>query len=228
VKSVIFASALAVMAGPAPAQQMQCKTFDRSSTDAPPFVRDYFDDDPQGLFVRVCGSGDHAFYYPAGDLVRDRNVCRYSGYELTLSPASPPHLERKAARTQTYMLVSESACPLTEAINNYAATNGVRQDVFVRLVHLWQDAISSPTSFDKAFSGVSTDAAVVRQWRHETELGINRLAVRSVSLHRDLGLWKSYHLDIADPDDRGQSYAVTVSSWFGLIYKISGAYWAIY
>ena len=141
--TVIVASALAfLMAGPAYALIIPCETFDRSNTGAAQPVRDYLDDS-KGLFVRVCGGGDHLLYFGASNIVRDGNVCRYSEYGLNLSRTSPPRLERTAKPPQTYMLVSESeTCPTPEAIK-YAATNNVPQDVFEHLLHFWHDAIAS-------------------------------------------------------------------------------------
>jgi hypothetical protein len=69
-----------LMAGPAGAQIISCDRFDRSSTDAPQFVRDWLKGDAKELFVSVCGVGDYRTYLGATDLVHDRNVCRYSTY----------------------------------------------------------------------------------------------------------------------------------------------------
>jgi hypothetical protein len=153
-KSVIVASALVfLVARLACAQIVPCKTFDRSNTDAPEFVRDYLDGDSKRLFVRVCGDGDRRRYYGASDLVGDGHVCRYSTYDLHLLPTSPSRLERNGAPAATYMLVFKSkACPSPQAIGYYAATNGLPQDIFEHLVHVWDDAISSPASFDRAAS----------------------------------------------------------------------------
>jgi len=237
VKSVIAASVVVfLMAGSARAQLMPpCKNFDRSSTDgAPQFVRDYLDD-PTVLSVGVCSSGGITLYYGAGNLVRDGNVCRYSDYELTLSPASPPRLERKATRAQTYMLISESStCPSLQAIN-YTATNDVPQDVFVHLARVWHDALSSPESFDRmspeSFDRMSRafDPAVPRRLKNAILQGkSDHLSMRIVTVHGNLGLWKSYMLDIADPDQSDRFYAVIVSSWFGQTYGISAVYAGIY
>jgi len=35
----------------------------------------------------------------------------------------------------------------------------------------------------------------------------------------NLGLWKSYRLNVADPDRFDRFYAVIVSSWFGRTYR---------
>jgi len=44
----------------------------------------------------------------------------------------------------------------------------------------------------------------------------------------NLGLWKSYRLNVADPDRFDRFYAVIVSSWFGQTYGISAVYAGIY
>src|SRR5262249_55725603 len=83
--------------------------------------------------------------------------------------------------------------------------------VFEHLVEVWRDAISSAASLDRTFSGVSD--AVFRRLRDATLLGqSNRLAVLSVGMRRDLRLWKSYDLHVADPDHNDQFYGVFVSS----------------
>jgi hypothetical protein len=125
------------------------------------------------------------------------------------------------------MRVSDSTCPSPTSIN-YAATNNVPQDVFEHLVHVWRDATSSPASFDGALSGIP-EAAVLRRLRNTILQGRgNRLAVLNVAQHRDLGLWRSYEVEVADPDHSDRFYAVTVSSWFGRIYGISGVKAGIY
>ena len=112
-KFVIAAPALMLlMAGPAGAQIISCDRFDRSSTDAPQFVRDWLKGDAKELFVSVCGVGDYRTYLGATDLVHDRNVCRYSTYVLNLSGTSPSRLERTATPPLTHTLVSHSStCP---------------------------------------------------------------------------------------------------------------------
>src|SRR5262249_24704449 len=157
-----------LMGGQARAQIMPCETFDRSNTRTPKFVRDYLDDS-KGLFVRVCGGGDHPLYFGASDLARSGNVYRYSENELYLSRTTPSRLERMARPAQTYMLVSESStCPSPGTVD-YAATNNVPQDVFEHLVEVWRDAISSAASFDRTFSGVSD--VVLRRLRDATLQG---------------------------------------------------------
>jgi len=229
VKSLIAASALVLLpliVAPAHAQLVACETFDRSSAHAAQFVRDYLDRS-KGLFVRVCGSGDHPQYYGASSITRDGDICRYSEYELNLSRTNPPRLERTTTPPQTYMRVSESTCPSPASIN-YAATNNVPQDVFEHLVHVWRDAISSPASFDGTLSGIP-DAAVLHRLRNTVLQGKgNRLVVLNVAQHRDLGLWKSYEVEVADPDHSDRFYAVIVSSWFGRTYEISGVRAGIY
>jgi hypothetical protein len=202
---------------------MSCEIFGRSNTQAPQFVRDYLDDS-KDLLVRVCSGGaNNRHYLGASNLIRDGNICRYSEYGLNLLSTSPPRLERKTTTPpQTYMSVSESStCPPPEAIR-YTATNDVPQDIFERLMHVWRDAISSPASFDMALPKIS-NLAVSHQLRDAILQGKgNRLTVLSVDVGRDLGLWKSYNLEVVmDPYHFDQIYDVAVSSWFGRIYGIS-------
>jgi hypothetical protein len=226
VKCVIAASAVVfLMAGPARAVLVQCETFDRSNTrpDAPQFVRDFLDD-PKALYVSVCGGGDPPRYaLGASDLVRDGNVCRHSLYGF-FSRTSSPRLEREMTPT-TVMAVSESSTCPSPRPGNYASTNNVPQDVFERLVHFWRDATSSPASFERMFSGVS-NADLVSQLN--TAIFYGRSRPRMVAMRRDLGLWKSYELDIADPDHPDRSFNVTVSSWFGRAWQISDIREAVY
>jgi hypothetical protein len=228
VKSVIVACGLVfLMAGPARAVCVQCKTFDRSDTQAPQFVQEFLDGSNE-LLVRVCGLGGFARYYRLGNPVRDGNVCRYSMYDLNLSRTSPPRLERTANPSWTFMSVSESStCPLPEA-GKYAATNSVPQDVFEHLVHVWHAAITSPASCDGTlYWGVSWTSSAYVLSRLRNAILRNRSSrlnsVQSVRMLRHTLLWKSYEIDVADPDDSTWSYHVTVSSWFGRIYGISHA-----
>jgi hypothetical protein len=228
VKSVVAASALVfLMAGPACAQQMPCKTFDRSSTDAPQFVRDYLDGDSNGLFVSQCGVDDRRQYYGASDLLRDGNICRYSIYVLDLLPTTRSRLERKEAPPVSYMVVSQSKeCPSPQA-THYVWTDQVPLDVFEQLVRVWYDTISSLASFDSAVSALSA----ADNWRRQARSRLrnvmlqgrsDRLAVLMV--HRGLGLRKgydeSYELHVADPDHFDRDYTVTVSR-FGWAYAIT-------
>jgi hypothetical protein len=215
-----MASAFALtllMAGTAHAQLIPCKTFDRSDA-TPQFVRDYLDRF-KGPFVRACGGGDHPQYSGASSVVRRGAVCRYADYELNLSQTDPPRLERGALPPQTYMLVTQSVCP-SPLSTNYAATNDVPQSVFEPLIAVWRDAASSPQAFDKAFSGTS-DAVVFRRLRDLIVKG-KRPAVVMVMMNRDMGVWKRYRVEIADPEHRGEFYAASVSSWFGRFYEVSG------
>jgi hypothetical protein len=56
----------------------------------------------------------------------------------------------------------------------------------------------------------------------------DRLAVASVEMSPHIGLWKSYEIYVADPDHNDRFYAVTMSSWFGGTYGISGVRVGIY
>ena len=125
------------------------------------------------------------------------------------------------------MWVSESACP-SAASTNYAATNNVSQNVFEHLDRAWRDAISSSASFDGTLSWIS-DVDVLRRLRNTVLRGKgNNLIVLNVAMRRNLGLWKSYEIEVADPDHSDQFYAVTVSSWFGRSYRISAVGAGIY
>ena len=215
-----------LMVGASHAQLMSCQTFDRFNAHAPQLARNYLDNSKE-LFVRVCGDGDHPQYFGASTISKDGDVCHYSEYELNPSRTDPSRLERVTSSQQTYMLVTKSACP-SPLLTSYAATNGVPQDVFERLVHAWSDAISSPASFDQELSGVS-DAAVRQRLRNAVLQGKStNLIVRRATPHRDFGLWKTYELDVADPDQNDRFYLVTMSSWFGRAYAVSGIGVGIY
>jgi hypothetical protein len=204
---------------------LTCEIFDRSSTQTPQFVRDYLDES-KGLFVRMCSGGAQPIFGGASDLVHDGDICRYVVHQLRLSRTNPSRLEREEARPQTYMSVTKSTCPSPGAID-YTATNDVPQDVFERLFQVWHDAISSSESFDRTLSGVA-DAAVLRRLRNMILQGrSNLLAVTMVTMDRDLGVWKSYRLNVEDPDHSDRFYAVTVSSQAG-IYGISNVRASIY
>ena len=83
--TVIVASALAfLMAGPAYALIIPCETFDRSNTGAAQPVRDYLDDS-KGLFVRVCGGGDHLLYFGAKCLPLLRIWTQFVAHESATS-----------------------------------------------------------------------------------------------------------------------------------------------
>jgi hypothetical protein len=220
-KSVIAASVLVFfMAGPAHAFFMQCKTYDRSDGQAPQLVRDYLEDS-DGFFVRDCTMFGYPFYLGANNLARDGNICRYSLYELYISETGRPRLARMAKPPQTFMLVSESeACP-SPGTGKFAATNHVPQDVFEHLVRLWHDAISSRASFVWRTFGAESDPAAKDELQEAISQGkSNRLAVVGVETRGDIGLCKIYEVRVADPDDSGRVYAVTVMSWLGRAYGI--------
>ena len=125
----------------------------------------------------------------------------------------------------TYMWVFESStCALPLEWTGYAATYNVPPDVFERLVHVWRDSISSPESFDRAFSGLPGAAlgSLLRNVIVE-HLGY-RPVVRTVSLRREIGPWKSYKIEVAGHGPSGLVFGVIVSSWlgrFGRTYRIS-------
>jgi hypothetical protein len=227
VKSVIVALALVLlMAGPVGAQIISCERFDRSNTDAPQFVRDWLEGDSKGLFVFVCGRDDYRTYVGASDLMRDGNVCRYSGYVLNLSGTSPSRLERTATLPLTYMLASQSeTCPSPSPGTGYAQIfHDIPRDIFERLARVWYGALASPASFDRAVSW----ALGADKWRRQVRSRLrevilqnrsDRLAMQSV-MRRNFSVWKSYDIDIKDPDHFDQFYAVTVSR-FGWVYAIT-------
>jgi hypothetical protein len=212
VKCFIVASALMlVMAGSACSQTIPCQTYDRSSTDAPQFVRDWLEGDSEAFYVKACGGGDHLLYHGAGNLAHDGNVCRHLSYELDLSSTNPPHLERRLTpySTATYMLAKE--CPSPQAVH-YVWTSHVRQDVFVDLIHLWNSAISSRASFDRAVAGTSSRAATLDHLRNVISRGQGR-RIAADSVKTDLGLrgpLERYELGFTNPDHHDRCYAVLV------------------
>jgi hypothetical protein len=226
VKCFIVASALMlVMAGSACSQTIPCQTYDRSSTYAPQFVRDWLEGDPEAFYVKACGVAVHRRYFGASNLVHDGNVCRYSAYVLDLSD-NPARLQRKATPPLAYMLVSESEmCPSPLSEPEYAQIfDGVPQDVFERLTRIWRDAIASPASFDRAtfwaFSVDNRRRHVRSQLRDVVSRGrSDRLAVLTV-MRENLGLWKSYGLEVRDPDHFNEFYEVTMSR-IGWTYAIT-------
>jgi len=217
---------LALLTETAHAQLMQCKTFDRSDTRAPQFVREYLEHSKES-FVRVCGDDDHPQYSGASGSARDGDVCRYSDYELTLSRTNPPRLERAATPQQTYMLITKSAC-LPPGSDRYTATNNVQPDVFEHLIGVWRDATSSPEAFDKTLSDTS-DVAILQRLRNAISRGSgNRLMVRQIVIDRNFWAWTRYRIDVADPDHSDRFYAVTVVRWLNGTYGISHVSAGIY
>jgi len=243
--SVITTAALVLLTvGPAYAGGIAlCKDYYRSSTDMPQPVRDYLDD-PAALYVRVCGAaGDRISYYGAGNLVREGKVCSYSSHELTLSSGSPSRLERKGTTSGQRMLLSVAGkrCPPPDAdlvsipgkipsspgAVKYTAVSGIPRDVFEQLAQVWRRAISSPTSFDRAFASISRvrDEAVVRRLRNAI---VDRRVRPTLQIVRTRfgpsltpGPEQRYDLNLEEPDRWDRIYVLTMSRSSGGIYQIS-------
>lgn len=224
---LLAASALSILLGSmARAQLLPCDTLDQSSARAPEFVRDYLER-TKGSFVRVCGGGEHPNYIGASSVTKNGKICRYSDYELNLTRTNPPRLERTIGPPQTYMRLSEFGCPSPKA-TSYAATNNVPPNIFEHVISVWQDATSSPESFDKALSGTS-DAGTLQRLRNVIAHGNgNRLAVEEVVAERGFWIWAHYRIEVADPDHTDRFYAVAVSSWIGRTYAVSSVSSGIY
>lgn len=213
-----LAAAIALLPFSANAQIGHCKIFRHSDAGAPAAVLDFLNRFNKSV-IYSCGSDEHPDYYEASEPIKSVGVCRYSGYDLKLSGARPAHLERPTSSQQTYILITNSACPSPATGGGYTAINKIEQTEAVKLIRVWRDAVSRIDNFHSIFR--ISDAAALRLRSQISQGKSDLLTIEKIDTREDFWLWKNYELIVRDPEKHGGIYFVTVKRWFGMIYAVS-------
>ncbi len=189
-------------------------------------VRDYM----LGADVRmvsVCGDGPRPTYLAESRVTREGRFCRFTTFELIMSPSLPHRLVRRASTVQNSVMLTNSACPSPDR-GGYTALNNLSTDVFEHLARQWRSVTASPASFDRLIF-LHPDRTVLRQLRDVISKGRGgELSILDIMEEERLGIWTVYDVQVKDPDRSDELYSVTMLRWFGFIYQTTNIGRAVY
>jgi hypothetical protein len=197
----------------------RCQNYTAGNTGAPKFIGLYLSHS-RDSYVQACAIRGEQYYFAATDVSRYNDICHFSLYTLTLSHGSV--LTRKGA-ARNFISLQMAHCP-PPSPNSYIEIEDTTDQTAQRLVHLWMSTASSLGAFDRAFSGLPTDATASSRFqklRAIVRTDSQQLSVRKVALVHDFGIWKQYSIEISSRNDSSQYFIVGISAWFGMYYYIS-------
>jgi hypothetical protein len=197
----------------AKAQTVSCRMFKHAGEARIPAVRDYLAHIPNST-VRVCGG---QYYLASGPVTRAGGLCTFLLTEM-VREGGTLHPKQSEFATQTYSTVAHKSCP--DALSPaYTATNNMPADTVENLLVFWTAVTASRSAFEEMLTNVSGGAAKQLAWAYVTGDAPHLLGIQS---RGDYGMLKLYQLHVSDPDHSNQFYAISVSSWLGLPYRVTG------